>query len=334
MITKQFLSIILSIPYVIRVFFFILLIAGFEITALAQIEEAQRIIYLAKAIKRIAIKQLNFPDPTGFKQPNTSIAFEVTAYDDKGESVNLSKKDADELLKVKVKNPLGSRVINKDKVDFSTKELPGNNNKFQQIVKILTDKGEGAAKLEVRIADKYSKYSKAVGRQLISTGGNAVKQSAIKVLAKNTKNWIVKHPYISIGAGVVAVGGVAAAAGGGGGGGGSGGSSTATTDGVVPVGTSAYQGSMSGGWSGSVDGMHVSGSFTINIAPCGTVSGSYSGDESGSISGSVSGTGVLSARGSAGGATWSGQINSSGGRLSGGGSWSGYGGGGSWSGGG
>ncbi|MDD5521451.1 MAG: hypothetical protein PHI84_11585 [Kiritimatiellae bacterium] len=332
MITRQFLPTILSVPYVIRVFFFILLITGFETTALAQIEEAQRIIYLAKAIKRIAIKQLNFPDPTGFKQPNTSIAFEVTAYDDKGEPVNLSKKNADELLKVKVKNPLGSRVINKDKVDFSTNELPGNNNKFQQIVKILTDKGEGAAKLEVRIADKYSKYSKAVGRQLISTGGNAVKQSAIKVLAKNTKNWIVKHPYISTGAGVVAVGGVAAAAGGGGGGGG-GSSTTSTTGGVVPVGTSAYQGSMSGRWSGSVDGMSTSGSFTINIAPCGTVSGSYSGDQSsGSISGSVSGTGVLRAQGSAGESSWSGQLNNSGGNLSGSGSWSTDGGGGSWSG--
>jgi hypothetical protein len=333
MITKRFLSVNMSLPRMTFSLLIILFVVGFGVTSLAQIDEVQRLIYIAKAIKRISVKQLNFPDPTGFKQPNTQISFEVTAYDDKGEAVNLSKKDANELLKVNVKNPLGSRVINKDSINFETNELPGTNNKYQQVVKIFTDKGEGAARLEVRIADKYSKYSKAIARQLISTGGTPVKESAIKVLAKNTKNWVVKHPYISTGAGVVAAGGIAAAAAGGGGGGGGGSSTTSTTTGVVPTGTAAYQGSLSGSWSGTVYGEPASGSFSIQISDIGVVSGSFSGTDSGSISGSVSGTGVLSASGSAGISSWSGQIINSGGNLSGSGSWSTDGGGGSWSGG-
>ena len=94
---------------------------------------------------------------------------------------------------------------------------------------------------------------------------------------------------------------------------------------------SAYQGTFSGDWHGDVMGVSVRGTFSISIAADGTVSGSFSGFESGTISGTVSGSGNISAKGSAGFSDWSGQLNSSGGRLSGSGSWTGYGGGGLWS---
>jgi len=94
---------------------------------------------------------------------------------------------------------------------------------------------------------------------------------------------------------------------------------------------SAYQGTLSGEWHGDVHGISVRGTFSISIAADGTASGSFSGLESGTISGTVSGNGYINAKGSAGFSDWNGQLNSSGGRLSGSGSWTGYGGGGLWS---
>jgi hypothetical protein len=92
-----------------------------------------------------------------------------------------------------------------------------------------------------------------------------------------------------------------------------------------------YQGTLSGEWSGKVQEMSVSGIFSIKISADGTVSGTYSGTQSGTISGSLSSGGKINAHGSAGISDWSGQLNSSGGRLSGSGSWKGYGSGGLWS---
>ena len=311
----------------ISVLLSLFLLVCFCLTSLAQIADVQKYIYLAKAIKRIAVKQLNFPDPAGFRAPHTELNFEVTAYDDKDQPVNMTPEQAKELLNVKAKNPLFKSVVDEKTLQLNSNQMP-NTDKFQHVVKLLTDKGDGAARLEVRIADNYSKYSKAIGRQLISSGSTPGKESLIKTAAKNTKNWVVKHPYWAAGAGVVAVGGTAAVAGGGGGGGSSGGGSSSGSG----EDTSTYAGNLSGGWSGSVDGLAVSGSFSITIGANGTVSGSYSGDESGSISGSVSGSGDLSAQGSAGSSSWSGHISASGGSRTGSGSWSGYGGGGSWSG--
>jgi hypothetical protein len=94
---------------------------------------------------------------------------------------------------------------------------------------------------------------------------------------------------------------------------------------------SAYQGTLSGEWSGDVYGVSVRGTFSISIAVDGTVSGFFSGFESGTISGTVSGSGYINAKGSAGFSDWSGQLNYSGGRLSGSGTWIGYGGTGLWS---
>lgn len=304
---------------------------SFCATSFAQIADIEKYIYLAKAIKRIAVKQLNFPDPAGFKTPNTELNFEVTAYDDKDQPVNLTPEQAKELLNVKAKNPLMKSVVDKKTVQLNSSKMP-NTDRFQHIVKLFTDKGEGAARLEVRIADNYSKYSKAVGRQLISTGGTPGKESLIKTVSRNTKNWVVKHPYWTAGAGVVAVGATAAAAGGGGGGSNDGGGSGTGGSGEN---TAAFAGHISGGWSGTAGGMTVSGSFSLNIGSAGAVSGSYSGDQSGSLSGSVTGSGDMTAQGSgSGGVSWSGHISASGGAISGSGSWSSQDGSGSWSGGG
>ncbi len=92
-----------------------------------------------------------------------------------------------------------------------------------------------------------------------------------------------------------------------------------------------YKGALSGDWHGEVMGVSVRGTFSISISADGTVSGTYSGFESGTISGTVSSSGYINAKGSAGISNWSGQINFLEGRLSGNGTWSGYGGGGLWS---
>jgi len=299
-------------------------------TTTAQIEEAQRIIYVVKSIKRIAVKHLNFPDASGFKGPNTELKFEITAFDEHDQIVNLSPEQAKDILDVRVKNPLVSSVVDKKTVRFDSDRIP-NTDKYQHVVKMMTGKDDGSARLEIRIAEKYSKYSKAIGRQLVSTGGTPGKESMLKTAAKNTKNWVVKHPYIATGAGVVVIAGAAAAGGSGGGGGSSSGTDTTAGSGED---TSAIAGPLSGSWAGTVEGQQVSGSFSVTVGPNGTVYGSFSGYQSGSISGSVTENGVMSAQaqGSAGTATWSGNIYPSGGGRVGSGSWSGYGGGGSWSG--
>jgi hypothetical protein len=155
------------------------------------------------------------------------------------------------------------------------------------------------------------------------------KRQSVKVATK-TKELATKDVKVTekisvkgwhIGAGAATVVAVPILASGGGGGGGGGGDDT-----------SALAGTLSGSWSGTVEGMPVSGSFTMNISANGVVTGSYGGAAGGSISGSVSGSGSLSASGSATGASWMGVIRSSGGVLSGSGSWSTQGGGGSWGG--
>jgi hypothetical protein len=103
--------------------------------------------------------------------------------------------------------------------------------------------------------------------------------------------------------------------------------------GTVAEGKSAvvYQGTLSGDWHGEVMSVSVSGRFSISIAADGTVSGTYSGFQSGTITGTISASGEINAKGSAGFSDWSGQLSVVDGRLSGSGTWSGYGGGGLWS---
>jgi hypothetical protein len=92
-----------------------------------------------------------------------------------------------------------------------------------------------------------------------------------------------------------------------------------------------YEGTLSGEWSGEVMREPVSGTFSITISADGTISGTFSGFQSGIISGTVNAGGNISVKGSAGFSEWIGKINISDGRLSGSGSWKGYGGEGVWS---
>ena len=91
-----------------------------------------------------------------------------------------------------------------------------------------------------------------------------------------------------------------------------------------------YKGTLSGEWSGEVMGVDVNGTFSINISDDGTVSGTFSGLQSGTITGTVSDSGEINAKGSAGFSEWIGKLSISDGRLSGSGSWKGYGGDGLW----
>jgi hypothetical protein len=100
----------------------------------------------------------------------------------------------------------------------------------------------------------------------------------------------------------------------------------AADDGSVAV----YKGTLSGEWKGEVMSIFLSGTFSIRISAEGVVSGSFSGFESGTISGTVSASGDINAKGSAGFSEWIGKLNIADGRLSGSGSWKGYGGDGLW----
>ena len=95
--------------------------------------------------------------------------------------------------------------------------------------------------------------------------------------------------------------------------------------------TSAYQGTLVGDWHGEVMGISVRGTFSVSVSADGAVSGTYSGFQSGTISGAVDDSGHLNAKGAAGISDWSGRLNSADGRVSGSGTWTGYGGGGFWS---
>jgi len=94
---------------------------------------------------------------------------------------------------------------------------------------------------------------------------------------------------------------------------------------------SAYKGNFSGEWSGEVSGVPVYGIFSVSILDEGKVAGSFSGFEEGTISGTVSADGLINAKGSAGLSEWTGKVSVTEGKLSGSGSWKGYGGGGAWS---
>ena len=93
-----------------------------------------------------------------------------------------------------------------------------------------------------------------------------------------------------------------------------------------------YQGTLSGEWQGKISdmGLSLDGTFSITISADGTVSGTFSGFESGTITGTVSPDGEINAEGSAGFSEWKGQIIVAEGRLSGSGTWKGYGGSGTW----
>jgi len=92
----------------------------------------------------------------------------------------------------------------------------------------------------------------------------------------------------------------------------------------IRVDATGFLGSMAGLWSGGCPGGPVSGTFVIQIASDGTVTGTYDGSASGSIEGTVNSNGTFdaSANGTAGSCNWFGSLNLAGGVVSGSGSWS------------
>lgn len=92
------------------------------------------------------------------------------------------------------------------------------------------------------------------------------------------------------------------------------------------------QGTLSGKWKGELMGEVVTGTFSVTITAQGTISGTFSGPQSGTITGTIGADGEIEAKGSAGISDWSGKASLINGRLSGSGTWTGYGGvTGSWS---
>jgi hypothetical protein len=90
-----------------------------------------------------------------------------------------------------------------------------------------------------------------------------------------------------------------------------------------------YQGTISGEWSGKAN-ISVDGTFSVTIAANGAVSGTFSGFfKSGTITGTVSPVGELHTKVSSG-IDFIGQLSVENGRLSGSGTWEGFGGAGSW----
>ena len=87
---------------------------------------------------------------------------------------------------------------------------------------------------------------------------------------------------------------------------------------------SPFQGTFGGNWDGTCASTNsVSGTFSVIIDGIGKVTGSYLGSDSGSILGTVDIFGNLTAKGTAGGFSWVGQLTLSNNSLSGSGSWSG-----------
>jgi hypothetical protein len=91
----------------------------------------------------------------------------------------------------------------------------------------------------------------------------------------------------------------------------------------VSVDTQGFEGSLAGTWSGTCN-IPVGGTFEIQIARDGTVSGNYTGSGLGTITGTVTADGTLdaSASGGAGICTWAGTLSMAGGTLGGAGTWS------------
>ncbi|MDD4872534.1 MAG: hypothetical protein PHR77_18445 [Kiritimatiellae bacterium] len=262
----------------------------FQMTATAQLDEAERLIYLAKAIKRIVVKQIDKAQPEDASKAEVQKSFAVTAYDKDGKVVNVSSDQANKLYKWTVKSSSGTSAGQKGVIE-QIESANDKTGKARNVLKLAMDKGQKAAKLEVRLADQFSTYSSAVGKSSIAMGKGGAG------MFKSIGQWIGKHPYWSTAGGVVAVGGgVAIASNSGGGGGSSSHSGTGVTTGtqLVPSGTV----DVSGTWHGvSTSGENPGQSVTLNLSQSGTsVSGTIriSGPDlttvyplSGSVNGNV-----------------------------------------------
>jgi hypothetical protein len=160
--------------------------------------------------------------------------------------------------------------------------------KVRNVLKLAMDKGQKAAKLEVRLADQFSTYSSAVGKSSIAMGKGGVG------VFKSIGQWIGKHPYWSTAGAVAVAGGAAVVASDSSDGDDNSSCSSCSTTGTTIGGQSVPAGTVdvTGTWHGSVD--HGT-SITLSLSQSGTtVSGSFqeSGSDyfnSGSISGSING---------------------------------------------
>ncbi len=205
-----------------------------QVTAIAQLDEAERLIYLAKAIKRIAVKQINKGDQGDQK------SFEVKAYDKDGKEVNVSSEQANKLFNWLTKDSSGASVDQKGVIESVTDKT----GKAKNVLKLVTNSTQKAAKLEVRLANQFSAYSSAVGKSSIAMGKGGFG------VFKSIGSWIGNHPYITAAGGAVAVGGTLVVAnnhGDGSSGGGGGSTETAATETV----SATTSGSSSGGSSKS-----------------------------------------------------------------------------------
>ncbi len=241
----------------------------FQMTVVAQLDEAERLIYLAKAIKRIVVKQIDKAQPEDASKAEVQKSFEVKAYDKDGKEVNVSSDQANKLYKWTAKSSSGTSVGQKGAIE-QIESTSDRTRKAKNVLKLAMDKGQKAAKLEVRLADQFSAYSSAVGKSSIAMGKGGAG------IFKSIGQWIGKHPYWSAGGAAVAVGGGVAMVSnsGGGSGGGSGGESggesdsscttcTTTETTLVPSGTV----DVSGTWNGtSTDG----DSLTLTLSQSGT----------------------------------------------------------------
>jgi hypothetical protein len=257
----------------------------FQITAIAQLDEAERLIYLAKAIKRIVVKQIDKAQPEDDNKAEVQKSFEVKAYDKDGKEVNVSSDQANKLYKWNAKNSSGTSVDQKGVIE-QVESVNDKTGKAKNVLKIAMDKGQKAAKLEVRLADQFSTYSSAVGKSSIAMGKGGAG------VFKSIGQWIGKHPYWTTAGGVAVVGGgvaIASSGGGGDGGSGSSGGTVATTgDLLVPSGTV----DVTGTWHGSsTSGENPGQPVTLNLSQSGTsVSGTLQiSSDVASLSGSVNG---------------------------------------------
>jgi hypothetical protein len=266
---------------------FVGLLAGlfvFQIVASAQLEEAERLIYLAKAIKRIVVKQIDKG------QEGAEKSFEVKAYDKDGKEVNVSSDQANKLYKWVTKNSSGTPVDQKGSIESITDRA----RKVKNVLKLITDNAQKAAKLEVRLADQFSTYSSAIGKSSIAMGG----KGGIGVF-KSIGEWIGSHPYVAAAGGATVAGGTLVVANNHGGNDGGGGSTTTTTTTTTTGGSSGGGTSTSG--SGDVSGTwHIAmyeygsapyNSFSMTIIQNGSqITGTTSDGQT--ISGSISGNSI------------------------------------------
>jgi hypothetical protein len=252
-----------------------------QMTAVAQVDEVERLIYVAKSIKELVVEQF---DMGGAGKSSKEKSFEVTAYDKDGKEVKVSAEQAKKLYKWTAKDSTGADVGKKGLIE-QVESVNNKTRKVRNVLKMSMDKGKSAVEMEVRLADKFSTYSSAVGKSSVATSKSGAG------LLKSSGKWIAKHPYVSTAGAIVVVGGGVAASGGGSSSsdGGSINDSNDSVGGATATAADDTVTGVSGTWHGS-DG----DPFTMTLSQNGTsISGSSSTpDGPGAISGSVTGNSI------------------------------------------